>query len=715
MMNAGGGDQRRYVRASDRRLAEVAAQAAARIDLETLQHRRSEAAGVTTERSIDGTVVTATSVIECSLKEMRTLLAAPTSDRYASVMRELVGQDFIYGAIVHHAEEITTQNVTVRTATFVKRHMLARNEQWCFVSAVKSLEHSNNNEAPGFTVTLASLHPDDVFTGKAQAASVIHIQGLSALYLVTSEPHRKVKEGRVKRAVRVTFCAHVATSPGSGRPSPFRWLMMARNREEADDASNGVVVARVVQLARTLKQFHVAVRRRRLDAQVLADLRKVQPNNSRCACCTRRVNVIRSMFGKKGSIEGRTKEERGPKRCQLCGFLVCARCVCTIGKSSLSGEASDTSSKGIKYSQTVHLCEHCMQRVDDADYDSYCASNGSLTPSNGPILPDSPNTEPVSAVIARVMSEVLGEASQDEKPVVIRVIKHLLSPKQEEKSKFRADSAELAKSLGRLAEEQGFLDEMPKQKRKEDAKDAPKVPETTPEDPSSSPKSDDRPPLAGDFGRQYTLQYTDVYGDGDDTEDTDEDAEDVEDVGKAGDVIDVAHHPVPADEAYRLQWLDTHPNIISRVMDLPDLELLCNIARGELQCDATLVTIFGPTACYVVASTDPAWRGAEIPRDHAICGHTLMSGEPLLVRHPEADVRFTAMNLVRRDGVRFYFGFPVMITYPEGGGTTAVGTFCCVHGGETRDVTESQYSLMATLAEGVNRVMECRAARLLEG
>ncbi|KAK1942108.1 hypothetical protein P3T76_006430 [Phytophthora citrophthora] len=708
MMNAGGGDQRRYVRASDRRLAEVAAQAAARIDLGTLQHRRSEAAGVTTERSIDGTVVTATSVIECSLKEMQALLAPPTSDRYACVMRELVGQDFIYGAIVHHAQELTTQSLTVRTATFVKRHMLARNEQWCFVMAVKSLETSNSKDADGFTVTLASLHPDDVFTGKAQATSVIHIQGLSALYLVTSEPHRKTKDGRRKRAVRVTFCAHVASTPGSGRPSPLKWLMLARNREEADDASNGVVMGRVVQLARTLKQFNVAVRRRRLDAQVLADLRKVQPSNSRCACCTRRVDVGWSFFGKRGSTEGRAKEEaRGPKRCQLCGFLVCARCVCSVGKGSMSGESSDSSNNGVKYSQTVHLCEHCMQRVDDADYDSYCASNGSLSPSNGPIQPDSPGAEPPSAVIARVMSQVLGDASRDDKPVVIRVIKHLLSPKHEEKSKFRADSAELAKSLGRLAEEQGFSEELPTPVEKKETKlDTTQTPEVTPEGPMT-PK-DERPPLAGSSGRQYALHYRDMSN-------TDEDPESAEDVEVPSDVTTLSRYPVPADEADRLQWLDTHPNIISHVMDLPDLELLCNIARGELQCHATLVTIFGPDLCYVVASTDPAWRGVELPRDHAMCGHTLMTGEPLLVQHPEADIRFTAMNIVRRDGVRFYFGFPVKITFPDGGGTTAVGTFCCVHAGETRDVSESQYALMATLSEGVNRVMESRASHLLEG
>ncbi|CAI5723392.1 unnamed protein product [Peronospora destructor] len=187
------GPQRRYVRPSDRRLAEVAAQVAAQIDLKALQYRRLVATGVKTECSMDGAVVTSTNVIECSLEEMRSLLASPTNDRYACVMRELVGQDFIYGAIVHHAEEIKTYNVTVRTATFSKRHMLTRNEQWCYVSAVKTLEALGNNQVEGFTVEHASLDPDDVFNGKAQSASVINIRGLSILFLVTAEPGRIMK------------------------------------------------------------------------------------------------------------------------------------------------------------------------------------------------------------------------------------------------------------------------------------------------------------------------------------------------------------------------------------------------------------------------------------------------------------------------------------------------------------------------------------------
>ncbi|CAH0476611.1 unnamed protein product [Peronospora belbahrii] len=690
------GPKRRYVRASDRRLAEVAAQAAARIDLKALQYRRSASTGIMTERSIDGTVITSTSVIECSLAEMRGLLASPTSDRYACVMRELVGHDFIYGAIVHHAEKTTTQNITVRTATFLKRHMLAHNEQWCHVSALKTLEAFSKDQVQGFTVSLASLHPDDVFTGKAQAASVTNIRGLSVLYLVTAEPHGLIKGRRKKRAVRVTFCAHVATTLGYSRPSPFRWFKLARNGEEASDASNGAVLARAVQLARTLNHLHVAVRRHRLDAQVLVDLQKVQPNNSRCACCTRRISVVKNIFG---ISKGEKTSSQSSKRCQLCGFLVCARCVCTIGKESLSG-MSEPLNNGTKHSQVVCLCEHCMQRVDDADYDNYCTSSSSLSPVS--VQPDSPNTEPASVVIARALSQLLGSASQEDKPAVIRVIKHLLSLNhQKEHNKFRADSAELAKSLGQLAEKQGFLAGIPKSKTKQ-------VPEVTPGG-SSSPEVCDVPPVAGATGRQYALQYADLG----DSNAAVEDAEDTEDAGDAGEeVISLARHPVPADEARRLQWINSHPNIISSMMNLPDLMVLCNIARSELQCDTTLVTIVGPSVVHVVASTNPVWIGSQTPRDHSLCTHALMNGAPLFVRHPEADVRFSAMNAVRRGDIRFYFAFPIRIMCPNGGGSTAIGTFCCISAGESRNVSEPQYALMATLADGASRVMETLAEEL---
>ncbi|TDH66406.1 hypothetical protein CCR75_008806 [Bremia lactucae] len=698
-----GSNPRRYVRASDRRLAEVATQAAARIDIETLQYRRSESTGVTTERSHDGTTVTVTCVIACSLNEMQALLVPSTSDQYACIMRELFGQDFIYGAIVHHAND-----VSVRTATFAKRHLLRRHEQWCFASAIKPLKSSHTMKGvPGFTVSVASLHPDDVFIGKAQAGQVTHIQGLSALYLVTTDPSQSTNQyGRLTHFVRVTLCMSIATTaPLYTKVSPLRWFVPSKNRNEATEASNGVILARAMQYARNLKHFQVVVRRRRLDAQVLVDLQKVQPRNSRCACCTHRFPVFRTFF--ENSLKQnppRLNELQGPRRCQLCGFLVCSKCVRIVGNESLSSDSLDTLSSRIKYSHPVCLCEHCMQRIDDADYDSYCASNPTSILLNG-IEPDSPNAEAPSAIIARLLSQVLDTASKEDIPVVIRVIKYLLNRKHDKTMYSYTDYLKLARRCNQLADEYGFSNEI-------DFKDAMK-PKTLEMD--FQEKQEHRYPLAGAHGRSYALRYTNQSDESfnNDSDDTD-DSEGTEDADEVEHVQFVARHPVPLDESARLRWLAMHPNMISHVMDLPDLALLCTIAHEELQCDAAVVTLFGATACSIIASSDPALRGFEIPRDQAICGHTVMTNEPLLIRHLEADVRFAAMDQVRCQGLRFYFGFPIKLACPRQNDTVVVGTFCCVQGGKTREISESQYTLMATLTEGVKQVLEFQAALLLD-
>ncbi|KAI9915247.1 hypothetical protein PsorP6_007327 [Peronosclerospora sorghi] len=506
-------------------------------------------------------------------------------------MRELIGKDFIYGAIVHSAEDNAPQHLIVSTATFLKRHLLARNEQWCFVNTIKAVDKT---PIIGFRVMLASLNPDDVFIGKAQAARVIHIQGLSVVYLVNEEPNRHVKRGKTKRAVRIIFGANVARMPGSGRPSNVRSLLSLRHREEPDEASNSTVLSRATQLARSS-----AVRRQRLDAQVFDDLEKVQPINSRFVCCTRRLRITKHKFG---TLKNKTTSSRDPKRCQLCGFLVCVRCVCSIGNVSLSNEMSESSN---------------------------------------------------SAVIARALSQVLSDASQEERTTVVRVFKHLLSLIQTggKPTKFRADGTDLARSLGHLAHEQGFSEEIPSQRRCQFLQ--------------SQSKLQAVQRLTFRFLRGprvvFILLYIQIMGD---TEDAEVEVG-IEGIQEAQRIVEVAQYPIPADEAHQLQWIASHPDV----------------------CYATLVTIIGFKAAYVVASTDPALLRCEVPRDDSMCAHVLMHEAPLLVRYPEADIRFSSMNLVRRDNIRFYFGFPLKVTYPKDGESTAIGTFCCSNVGETQNVS----------------------------
>ena len=98
---------------------------------------------------------------------------------------------------------------------------------------------------------------------------------------------------------------------------------------------------------------------------------------------------------------------------------------------------SQSSKEGIKYSQAVHVCEHYMQRIDDADYDSYCATEGSTTPSL--IQPDGTNVEPASAVIAHSLSQVISTASEEEKSLVVWVVKHIISSTNDLKLQCRIE------------------------------------------------------------------------------------------------------------------------------------------------------------------------------------------------------------------------------------------------------------------------------------
>ncbi|KAI9920489.1 hypothetical protein PsorP6_015743 [Peronosclerospora sorghi] len=519
---------------------------------------------------------------------------------------------------------------------------------------------------------LASLKPDDVFIGKAQAARVIHIQGLSAVYLVNEEPNRHVKGGKTKRAVRIIFRANVATMPGSGRPSNVRSLLSLRHREEPDEASNSTVLSRATQLAPTPERCSATATGR---AGLCRLGKGAAEQFSLCVLHKPSTDYEAQVWG----TQKQNDVFAGPKRCQLCGFLVCVRCVCAIGNVSLSNEMSESSSRGIKYSQVVHLCEHCMKRVDDADYDNFCASNESV--SSLFVEPDSPSSEPASAVIERALSQELSDASQEERTTVVRVFKHLLSLSQTggKPTKFRADGTDSARSLGHLAHEQGFSEEIPSQRRCQfpSLQSQSAIPIETP----SSPEAD-VPPLAGASGRVYPLIYTDVCEQSmGDTEDAEGDVG-IEGIQETQRIVEVAQYPIPADEAHRLQWIASHPDVVSYVTDRQISS--CSVAS---LCYATLVTIIGFKAAYVVASTDPALLRCEVPRDDSMCAHVLMHEAPLLVHYPEADIRFSSMNLVRRDNIRFYFGFLLKVTYPKDGESTAIGTFCCSNVGETQNVS----------------------------
>ncbi|RLN90240.1 hypothetical protein BBJ28_00005658, partial [Nothophytophthora sp. Chile5] len=181
-------EPRRYVRLTDRRLIEVVARETKAINWHLLRCSVANwdktpgdvGFAVYTKRTRDLRRVMASGTIPCSVEELRQVLRPAASDAYTATMRELFGDDFVHGAIVHRIPEDTTadtddidptaeddgrgcrrrghhrlpkvSDVAVKTAMFAKRHTLTRNEQWCFVDCTQPLTGSHGD---GFSMTMA--------------------------------------------------------------------------------------------------------------------------------------------------------------------------------------------------------------------------------------------------------------------------------------------------------------------------------------------------------------------------------------------------------------------------------------------------------------------------------------------------------------------------------------------------------------------------------
>lgn len=125
---------------------------------------------------------------------------------------------------------------------------------------------------------------------------------------------------------------------------------------------------------------------------------------------------------------------------------------------------------------------------------------------------------------------------------------------------------------------------------------------------------------------------------------------------------------------------------LTEVRNVPELELICNLASRELRCRTAMVTLISHDTQYILATNNPVFRNSAGPRDQALCAHTIMGPLPMLVPHTAADVRFSRSQLVLRGGLRFYFGFPLFA--PDE--VSAIGAVCCVDS-EPRRVCQSQY------------------------
>lgn len=705
---------RRHVRLSDRRLADLADETTRSINWDVL---RSSAAlwdkkrvrrhalsstysygsgGATPTHANDFALYTrrnremrffmATGSVACSLVEMRNILRATSDDKHTAAMAELYGASFIYGALVHRTNSHATAaaaaraqtrsaaakaaanggsistrssghhrsarggasssvassslspsassdhtsaalspdgllspdsyDLLVKTATFVRPHVFARNEQWVY------LDHFQPQaDCKGFVLAMSSLDPDDVFVGKTKA-SVSQLQGLTAAYSVVLDPARR-------GVLRVVFYAQIVDNrcPITGISSSNNNSSSTRSQNKRA-ASTRTLSARLLEMAEATSRLPMIVRRRRLGAQVFVDAKALPPSNTRCICCAKGLHL----FTKK-------------KKCHLCGYFVCEKC---------SVKQHMQRSRLKLY--VVRICEHCIERVDEANYDNLPAE-GMSPPA---IRPNAPNAPPAGKQMTDLLRESLERAtSPPKKKAVMKVIKYLVDADDEATP---TQSMNARKPRIRLTEETSEAEYIRALETHLHIKETPV----------------DRIELFNSKSRKYPItQYNE------------------------SDSVDkvASKYPLPKNEQHRLNLVKQRR--LTEMKGIAELDIICSIASKELNCSVSLVTVVAQDDVHVLAATT-GFDHASLPRKDVLCAHAIMSGKPIFIPHPEADINFNKVNVVKEGGVRFYFGFPL-----KAEDDTVIGTVCCF-GEEPREVSQAQFAAVEKLAEAASRILQFR-------
>ncbi|KAL4087838.1 hypothetical protein PRIC1_012269 [Phytophthora ramorum] len=338
-------------------------------------------------------------------------------------------------------------------------------------------------------------------------------------------------------------------------------------------------------------------------------------------------------------------------RCHLCGHFVCDRC----------WSVQETETQTARRVTTVRVCTRCIEFVDNGDYSA--VRPGSL--GNVEVKRDPTDRPPTNKTLARLLQKELRSASGSRKNSVRTVIQYLVNQEAEEeraKAERQAKPNSEARSvqLTPVSADQEYLD----------ALDA---------DLSIHQVPLYQCVLANNTKRDYPITMPKTAANG-----------------------SVPDAPIPLNEKERLAAIAR-----SRVMELEDaseLDMLCSLAASQLDCKFSIVTVVTAEHMTVLGANLETLRRVQLPREQSFCQHTVMTSKPLLVPHPEADVRFQNINGRTAFDVRFYCGFPIV-----GEDNTVVGSFCCMDQ-KTHDLTQSQYSTMKKLASAAGLVVRSKTS-----
>lgn len=689
----------RRVRFSDQQLLAMAADAASAITWDALKKppsaswRRkklgtntSSTLSVYTRDDPQSFAVLASALLQCSVQELRLVFDTRTSEQLRDVLQTLSPCDVLAAELVHSvhrrpgsrstasrvASAVSTASassssvastasrrrhasadVVVTSMTFDRPNVFARHEEWCFLESLHDATRStasvdsSSSSTRAFTKTLLALHPVDcAFERVAPRAK--HGRDVLAGF--------RFEEETDGRSTRVLFSAELFYSTSSSKAQ----------------ASHRTVRTRLLQMAQWIDRIALIVRRRRLGIQVLADRRSVlHAPNSHCVCCRRSFKLARK------------------RSCALCGLFVCERCS--------APEARETCPDVLARSVVtlVRVCDTCMVRVNQCRYAMVTAE--ALAPARVVADAPTPVSRTTGAVLSHLLHETMANASDARKRASRSVIKYLVEQETTPQCVSLTDASTDAQYFAALYAHLNSA-ALPLDECELGNVDKRSYALSFPDDPSR--------PAAAPIGPTEPLrlklldeeQYLPVL-----TRPTRSPTSSL-----------VPETPSPSPQTSTLEATATpptpSPELLLSLDKVPELDIICAIASKELACSGSLITLVGKDAMHVVASTIDALASKSFPRDQGFCSQTIMSDKPLLVPHPESDVRFANITPVAQLGVRFYCGFPLMAA----DATTVIGSVCCVDH-ESRELTQSQYTVMQKLATTASRVVQVQAkARRLQ-
>ncbi|EGZ09218.1 hypothetical protein PHYSODRAFT_525062 [Phytophthora sojae] len=636
-----------------------------------------------------GFAVLAEGTLNCTVQELRLVFRAASSDIFQDMMRCIYRREFVEGELLrtikiqrgegNPAKAYEHRELTVKTATFESGKLFSKNEAWCFLEMLQPRDRAKEDQSArrtaSSTASAVSTTPPPAFT-----RTLVSIARSSVVLDNVFAPTPRTPQHEPNVVINYSF-----EEDSSGRTTRvvFHGEYLPPDSHEAfKHAGHERRLARVwlLRLAASCHRFLLVVRRRRLGMQVIISSTRLPletvANVPRCACCRRSF----SKFFK------RTRR----RLCCLCGFLVCDKCA--------HAQEREHRARGDSRPQIeqVRVCERCIIRVDQARYTAVTEEDlrparvisdssspisranstpgGSLRGIGSRRIRPTLKTRPASLndLLLETLADATagGEAQRKRKASVLSVMKDIVD---EERARRRASSARHRSSsadptrgtglplLGERNEDSENDDEAEDHNEGDEMDSVERLKQLW----DDTPRWEDDYPLANADSRSYQIEFPD-------------------------DPSEVIIPPIPTNEYERLKLI--------REQQLNEL-------GDELSCAVSMITVVDKAQLHVLASTHPAVPGGmSAPREQGFCTQVILDKNPLVSRHVQADVRFSAMSTVRKMGINFYCGFPLM----GSDGKTVIGSVCCADP-QARDLTRSQYKAMSSLASTASRVVQ-RAA-----